>query len=215
MAAHNPVSEEDLEKSFREDPAVGIRLLWDNYSDVILRYIKSEGWGLQDADRLDVLQQTFLELWQKTQSPAFDIRRVLAIVFQIAKCRVRDTLRRMKHRANSDTDAILGYVAKDYASSDIGQKLRRPDKVDWAEFRQHLHEVIAALPGRQLIVARIFVDNYEDFRERDTYGPLAELVSAVTGKPETVAAVKNVWLEAKQKIVKEMTRRGFNFLEAE
>ena len=139
----------------------------------------------------------------------------MALVFRIVKCRARDMLRRKKHRANPDTDAILSYVAKDYSESDIGIKLRYPDSVVWEEFRHNLYEVISALPERQRIVAWVFVENYEDFRERDTYTPLAELVSKITGKPETVVAVKNAWLEAKRKIVKEMSHRGFNFLKAE
>ena len=89
-----------------------------------------------------------LELWMKAQLPDFDHRKPMALVNEIANCRIRDTLRRKKHRANPETDAILDYVGKDFAVSDIGNNLRYPDKVDWDEFRQHLHEVIAELPGR-------------------------------------------------------------------
>ena len=215
MSVHNSISEKDLEEAFKDDPEFGMRLLYEEYQEIILRYIKMHAWGLQFADCLEVFQQTMIEFWNKTQSPNFDHQKPLALIFWIAKCRSRDMLRRKKHRANPDTDAILEYVGKDYAASDIGYKLRYPDQVDWDEFRQNLHEVIAELPERQLIVARVFVDNYEDFRKRDTYQPLATLVSNVTGKQESVVAVKSAWLEAKQKIVKEMTRRGFNFLEAE
>lgn len=216
MTAHSRTPEEDLEEAFEEDPEFGIRLLYADYKEVILRFIKREGFGLQIADCLDVFQQTMLEFWQKAQLPDFHHRKLLALVFQIAKCRTVDRLRRKKHRVNSDTDAILEHVANDFAGSVRGHKLRYPDEmVEWGEFRQNLHEVIAELPGRQLIVARVFVDNYEDFRERDTYVPLAELVEKITGKVESVVAVKNVWLEAKKKIVSEMTRRGFTFLEAE
>lgn len=215
MTARNPVTEQELEDVFKDDPDFGIRVLHEDFSEVILRYIKKHAWGLQLADWMDIYQQTMLELLRRAREPGFDHRKPLALVFCIVKRRARDMLRRKKHRANPDTDAILEYVAKDYSESDIGIKLRYPDHVVWEEFRQNLYEVIAALPERQRIVARVFVDNYEDFRERDTYAPLAELVGGITGKPESVVAVKNAWLEAKQKIVKEMTRRGFNFLEAE
>ena len=207
MTARNPVTEQDLEEVFKDDPDFGIRLLHEDFREVILRYIKKHGWGLQLADWMDIYSQTILEMIQKSREPGFDHRKPLALAFHIAKCRTRDMLRRRKHRANPDTDAILDCVAKDFSESDIGIKLRYPDSVVWEEFQQNLYEVIAALPGRQRIVARVFIDNYEDFRERDTYTPLAELVSNITGKPESVVA--------KQKIVKELTRRGFNFLEAE
>ena len=215
MTARNAVTEKELEEVFKDDPDFGIRVLHEDFREVILAYIKKHAWGLQLADWMDIYQKTMLQLIQRSREPHFDHRRPLALVFRIVKCRARDTLRRKKHRANPDNDAILNYVGKDFSESDIGIKLRYPDRVVWQEFRQNLYEVIAALPERQRIVARAFVDNYEDFRERDTYTLLAELVSKITGKPETVVAVKNAWLEAKQKIVKEMTRRGFNFLEAE
>jgi hypothetical protein len=156
-----------------------------------------------------------LELIEVARAPGFDPHKPLALVFTIAHRRVKDKLRRMKHRPNADPDAILEYVGKDYAGSDFGFKWKYADNLHWKDFEQALREVIATLPGKQLIVARVFVDNYETFRERDTYGPLAELVSEVTGEQETVAAVKSAWHEAKQKIVRELTRRGFDIFESE
>jgi len=215
MAAHNPVSEEELEAAFEDDPDFGVEALFEDYREVIFRYIKKHGWGLQHADWLDVLQQTMLELTEKARAPSFDHHKPLSLVFTIAGRRIKDKLRRMKHRANSDPDAILEYVAKDYNGSEFGMKWKYAENLHWEDFQQALHEVIATLPGKQLIVARVFVDNYENFRERDTYAPLAELVSRVTGEQETVAGVKSAWHEAKQKIVRELTRRGFNFFETE
>ncbi|HUY34367.1 MAG TPA: sigma-70 family RNA polymerase sigma factor [Pirellulales bacterium] len=215
MTAHNPVSEAELEAVFENDPDFGVEALFEDYGETVFRYIKKHGWGLQHADWLDVLQQTMLELTVKARSPGFDHRKPLSIVFTIASRRIKDKLRRKKHQPNSDPDAILDYVAKDYAGSEFAMKWKYADNIHWEDFRQALHEIIATLPGKQLIVARVFVDNYEDFRERDTYGPLAELVSKVTGEAETVAGVKSAWHEAKAKIVRELTRRGFNFFETE
>lgn len=215
MTAHNPLSEEDLEVAFEENPDFGIEALFEDYREIIFRYIKKHGWGLQRADWLDVLQDTMLQMLEKARAPGFDHHKPLALAFTIANCRIQDRLRRMKLRANTDPDAILEYVARDFAGSEFGMKWKYADNLHWEDFKQALHEVIAALPGKQLIVARVFVDNYEHFRERDTYGPLAELVSQVTGEQETVAGVKSAWYEAKQKIVKELTRRGFNIFEAE
>lgn len=215
MTAHNPVSEQDLEEAFKEDPDFGIRLLYEDYKEVILRYIKKQGRGLQLADWLDVFQQTMLEFWKKARSPDFDHRKPLALVFQIAQFRTWDALRRRKHMPNSDPDAILQHVAKDFRESEIGIQLQFPDGVDWEAFRQNLHEVIADLPEKQKIVARAYVDNYEHFRERDTYAPLADFVGNVTGKKESLVAVKSAWHEAKKKIVKDMARRGFKFIDTE
>ena len=73
--------------------------------------------------------------------------------------------------------------------------------------------VIATLPERQRIVAQAYVDHYEDYKERDTYLPLSEAVGRVTGRRENVVAVKSAWIEAEKKIVRELTRRGFNYLD--
>jgi len=215
MAAHNPVSEKELEAVFKDDPEFGIEALFGDYRDVIFRYIKKHGWGLQHADWLDVLQKSMLELIIKVRAPGFDHRKPLALVFTIAQRRIKDKLRRAKHRPSSNPDAILNHVARDYAGSDFGLKWRYADDIHWDDFRRALHEIVATLPGKQLTVARVFVDNYEDFRERDTYAPLAMLVSRVTGEVETVAGVKSAWHEAKAKIVRELTRRGFNFCDTE
>jgi len=214
MSARNPVSEDELEEVFAEDPEYGVCVLYEEYDQVILAYIKKHGWGLKLEDWLDVLQQTMLEFIEKVRTPDFDHRKPLALVFTIAGRRIRDLLRRKKFRANTDSDVILAHIAKDYNESDVGIGYRHAD-VDWNLFRENLHEVIAELPERQRIVARVFVDNYEDFRANDTYGPLATLVGEVTGQVESVVAVKNAWYEAKRKIVREMTHRGFNFLQPE
>ena len=117
------------------------------------------------------------------------------MVLSIAKNKATDMLRERGHRINVDEDAILDAVASDTKGSDIYLQWRKhvfPAQL--IELREILYEFIATLPERQRIVAQCFVDNYEDFRERDTYRPLAEAVSAITGVMETVADVKNVWI---------------------
>ena len=48
-----------------------------------------------------------------------------------------------------------------------------------------------------------------------SFRALAEEVSRVTGKQETVAAVKSAWYVAKNKIAPALERRGFNFITVE
>src|SRR5437016_693691 len=64
-------------------------------------------------------------------------------------------------------------------------------------------------------VGRCFIDNYEDFRARDTYRPLAEAVSAITHVTESVAAVKSEWRYAREKIIAELNRRGYTYITVE
>jgi hypothetical protein len=81
--------------------------------------------------------------------------------------------------------------------------------------REILLTFIATLPERQRIVAQCFIDNFEDFRLRDTYRPLAEAVGAITGVTENVAAVKSVWRQAREKIIAELQRRGYTYITVE
>ncbi len=213
MTAQGKVSEEDLEEAFRADPKSGMQLLHEDRRDKIARCIKRCGCCLQPHEIKDLYQQTMLEMVQKTKTPDFDPERPLRLAQAIAKRRTVDYLRKQGHRANTNHDAILPHVAEDLGTSDLNLRWRYLDRMIQAEFRQAVEEEVAKLPEKQRIVAKAFVDNYEDLRQRDTYFPLARAVEAVTGKDENVAAVKSAWHEAKRKLVKELTRRGFHFLE--
>lgn len=215
MTTHNPLSEQDLEDAFKDDPEFGIRLLYEDYRETILRYIKSKARALQLADWLDIYQDTMKTLYEKTQEPGFDHRRPLALVFRIAQFKAIDAYRRKKIRANPDTDAIIDHVAEDFRDSKIGMEWRLLDSLEQAEFRQALDEIIPTLPERQRIAAQVFVNNYEDLRARNTYRPLAEEMSKVVCEEVSVVAAKSAWHEAKKKIVRELASRGFKFLETE
>jgi hypothetical protein len=71
------------------------------------------------------------------------------------------------------------------------------------------------LTEKQVIIAVCFKDNFEDFGERDIYPQLARLVSEVTGKDENAMTIKKQWYEARARLVGELVRRGFGFLEIE
>ncbi len=93
-------------------------------------------------------------------------------------------------------------VAADTKGSDILLQWRlHTSPIEARELREILLVFIATLPERQRIVAQCFIDNYEDFRERDTYRPLADAVSAITHVTESVAAVKSEWRDAREKII--------------
>jgi hypothetical protein len=74
---------------------------------------------------------------------------------------------------------------------------------------------VATLPERQRIVAQCFIDNFEMFRPRGVYKPLAEAVSAITGITESVADVKNDWRYAREKITAHLQGLGYDFLTLE
>jgi len=215
MTTQKTVTEEELEEAFRDDPMFGLEVLHAEFRDRIARYIKKHGWDLQPEEIKDLYQETLLEMVQEVRSPGFDPSRPLRLVQTIARRRTIDYLRRKGHRANTNYDAILAYVAGDLGQSDLGLRWRYLDRMIQAEWRQALLEEVARLPERQRIVARAFIDNYEDLSERKTFLPLKEAVAAVTGNDENVVAVKSAWHQAKRTLVSRLTRRGFYFLKEE
>jgi DNA-directed RNA polymerase specialized sigma24 family protein len=217
MAATDPVSEADLESAFRDDPDFAIELLDSDYREGILRYIKCETHGLLRPDELMVAyQETMLALIQRIPKPAFDPERPLRLVCAIARNKGLDILREHGHKVKNDEDAILGAVAADLKNTDLGFEWRRNiGPTEAKEFREVLLEIILTLPHRQRIVAQCFVDHFEDFSQRNTYRPLAEAVSAITGKPESVAAVKSDWRFAREKIAAALIKRGYSFIPGE
>jgi DNA-directed RNA polymerase specialized sigma24 family protein len=208
MTTQNQSTEEDLEEAFKEDVDFGLEMLHEEFRDRIARYIKKCGPSLTPDEIKDLYQDTMVEMVGQARSPDFNPERPLRLVQTIAKRRTFDRLRR-----KTSFDAILPHVAKDLGGSDLQLRWKYLDKMIQAEFKQALFEEIGKLPERQRIVATAFVDNYEDLRERDTYLPLAQAVAAITGEDENVVAVKSAWHEAKRKLVRGLTRRGFNFLE--
>jgi hypothetical protein len=80
-----------------------------------------------------------------------------------------------------------------------------------SEFRQTLLGIVEDLPERQRLVARIFIDHFEEFSPRDIYHRLAALVSDFTGRDEQVEAIKSLWHLARKRIGAELTRQGYAF----
>ena len=213
MAATKPITEEELEQAFRDDPGFGLALLHEDYRHQIGRYIKAKAWGLSREDINDVYQETMLEMVKVIRSPDFDGNRALRIVYDIAKKRAYDALRRRKFRPKQDLDGAIEQIAKDLSGTKIGLEWKLLDKVVWAEFRQASIEAVCKFPRKQQIVARCYVDHYEDFGEREIYAPLARMVGEITGEVENAVTIKKLWQEAKKQLVKEL--KGFNFLKTE
>jgi DNA-directed RNA polymerase specialized sigma24 family protein len=217
MAATDPASEADLDEAFEACPDFGIRFLDSEFRERVLRHIKREGRGFFDYhDQLDVYQETLIAMHARAKKPGFDPCRSLRMVLAIARNKAIDLLRQRGHRINLDEDAILEVVAADTKGSDIHLQWRlHVFPVEARELREILLTFIATLPERQRIVAQCFIDNFEEFRKRGTYRPLAHAVSAITGITESVAVVKNDWRYAREKIIVELQRRGYTYIRVE
>ncbi|MFO0979093.1 MAG: hypothetical protein U0996_21970 [Planctomycetaceae bacterium] len=220
MASSNPISEQELEDAFRDDPDFAIRILHSEFRNQIARYIKSKLVGLPPGQLpeaiKDVYQETMVALIPLVRSTEFDSSSPLRIVFTLAARKAVDYLRRRKYRPKQDIDGAIDQIAKDLASTRIGLRWRLLDQITWQEFRKALLEAVTTvLTPKQAIVARCFIDHYEDFRDHDVYVPLARLVGEITGEVENVVTVKKTWQDAKARLVEELTSKGFNFLATE
>ncbi len=220
MSANNPITEKELEEVFRDDPEDGMRFLYSEFRDQIARFIKSKLWGIpswKKAEEVkDIFQETMMALIPFVRDPNFDWRDPLKIVYNIANKKAIDAIRRWKHRGKENVDNAIDQIAKDLEGTNIGLEWKLQNKTEWKEFRiALLNAVNSVLTEKQMIVARCYVDNYEDFGERNIYAPLARFVGEITGKDENAVTIKKLWQEAKERLVKELSSKGFRFLKTE
>jgi len=218
MALNDPVSNEsDLDEAFESSPEFGIRYLYSEFREYLYRFIKRCGRGFFNyQDYEDVFQLTVFAVYQRAKKPSFCPRHTLGMVITIARNKSIDLLRKRGHKIKLDADGILAAVAADTKGTEMLMRWQlHVSETEANELREILIKFIATLPERQRIVAQCFVDNFEDFHERKTYQPLAEAVSAITRRTETVAGVKSVWRYAREKIVEELQRRGYEFITLE
>jgi DNA-directed RNA polymerase specialized sigma24 family protein len=211
MTTASVASEEALQECLRADPERAVVLLHEWYGLHIARYLKRVTWSLLGPeDMKDAYQETLRAVLERVRSPGFEPSRPLRLVYAIARRKGTDALRRRGYRANTNEDSILHLVAADLKESDLGFAWKkRMGPAEAKEFREVLLKAVAALPARQRLVARVFIDHFEEFRERNTYQPLARAVSTVTGEPENVAAIKSAWRAARTTLAEELARHGY------
>src|SRR5262249_10505655 len=160
----------------------------------ILRYLKRLTWGLLTAEDLqDAYQETLAALWRQAQQPGFDAERPLRLTYALARRKAIDLLRRRGHNARTNADATLALLVQASSLSWHGRRLWRAEAV---ELRELLLEIVQGLPARQRLVARVFIDHFDNWGQRDVYSPLTEAVAAVTGQPENEEAIKSCWRAA-------------------
>jgi DNA-directed RNA polymerase specialized sigma24 family protein len=220
MASNDPASSEaSLDEALECSPEFGIRYLNGDTElrEHVFRYIKRWGRGFfRYEDLEDLFQLTLYAIYMRAKKPEFCPRKTLRMVLTIARNKSIDLLRKRGHRIKIDEDAILEAVAVDTKGSEMLMRWQlHVSHAEAKELREILIKFIPTLPERQRIVAQCFVDNFEEFRKRKTYEPLAAAVSAITKITECVADVKNDWRYAREKIIAELQGRGYTFITLE
>ncbi|MHC4401369.1 MAG: RNA polymerase sigma factor [Planctomycetota bacterium] len=211
MRAGEPVTEKELDEAFRADPEFGLVALDADFRKDIGRCIKSVGWSFDSHEIWDVYQQVLLELVEMVRKGTVDLNQpLLPLAKTIARRRAIDHLRRKGHRLKRNLDDVLETLAEKLTSSNLNLRWRYLDRLVQKEFRAALMEEVSQLPHKQRVVAEARVNHFEDGWEA-----VKEEVSRVTGKQETVVAVKSAWRDAKETLRDRLTRRKFNFLKPE
>jgi DNA-directed RNA polymerase specialized sigma24 family protein len=196
-------AEDTLQGYLRADPDRALAYLHEHFGLLIARYLKRVTWSLLGAEDLkDAYQETLKGVLEKVRAPGFEPARPLRLVYAIARRKGLDCLRRRGHRPVADNALLHRITAEPPGPERLGP-------AEAKEFREVLLQIVQALPDRQRLIARVFVDHFEEFRPRETYEPLARAVSAITGEPVNVPAVKSAWHAARGTIATELSRRGY------
>lgn len=221
VKATNEISEEELEEAFLDDPEFGLRLLHTDFRDRIAREIRSKLWDVRPNDARaeaikDVYCNTILELAKLVHKGGYDWRKPLGIAIDIARKKAIDFIRRRRRLHKQDIEGAIDQIASDLTDTKVGFQWHLRTKIEKDEFHRVLLEAIdTVLTDKQAIIAVCFKDNFEEFGEREIYAPLARYVSEVTGKDENAMTIKKQWSEARQRLTRELVRRGFSFLDTE
>lgn len=216
MESAEPFTDEDLkdlEDLLRTDPRAACDLIHEAYQERVFAYIKKLGRGfLKTEDCLDAYQEVMLAFWQRAQRKDFDPKGFERMLFRMAHNKAIDGRRLKTTRRRHDHDLIAA-VAADLKDTDVGRQWSLMDVLEREEFRQIVESVIDKLPDRQKVVAVVFVDNFEEFRARNTYLPLAERVRDLTGEEVSVACVKSAWRAVRERLITILSAKGFSLVE--
>jgi RNA polymerase sigma factor (sigma-70 family) len=211
MTAPPSVHNDDLRDALQEAAAAALDHLHAAFGVRLARYLKRVTWGLLSPEDLqDAYQETLLAFWKQTQAVGFDPEQPLRLAQTIAQRKGLDALRRRGHRPATNQESLMSAIETDLQSSRLGIAwCKQMGPAERQELRQVLLDTIAALPERQRLVARVYLDHFEDFGQRDLYEPLTRAVAEVTGQAENVQAIKSLWRAARTALAAELTRRGY------
>jgi DNA-directed RNA polymerase specialized sigma24 family protein len=217
MTTDQVPTDAELEEFLREEgPEFFLEALYDKpFRLRLARYIKRVSWGTLEPNELaDVVQDTLIAVWENVSEPGFDNKAPLRIVYTIARNKAID-LRRRKTRSRSapDQEAVNKYAAADLSGTRLGLNWKLMDPIERAEFDTALFEIVCGLPKRQRMVAETFFEIFPELRERGKFKPLADALGRRTGKTEDVVSVKSAWQAAREKIKRDLYRKGFRFVE--
>jgi DNA-directed RNA polymerase specialized sigma24 family protein len=191
------------------------RLSWVHraLSSRLAQFIRGVTWGLiSREDVQDAYQETVHAFWNILGSRDVPAEEYLPRLQAIARNKAIDALRRKRHRPGTNNEEILLTLEDPYCypADRFYYGSPRLAPAEGRELSAVLAEVVAALPPRQRLVARVYLEHCAEFGARDVYEPLTALVQEITGQQENVETIKSLWHAARKAIQAALVRRGYD-----
>jgi DNA-directed RNA polymerase specialized sigma24 family protein len=205
------VTEDELERLFREDSKFAVEMLDSEYRENIWRFIRSRCRYFDDDDVHEVYVKTLKDFIRCVKKPDFDPKSPLKLVFHIATLRARDRRRAKKASVEPNFDALLEPIAQDM--KDTTTRLNwQLMKSNWPEFRALLDKLIDQLPDKQRDAMNAFVETFWEIRTQGSMRRLAEHIRQQYGYDCTAAQAADNVRAAIETLEPKLNRAGFNLL---
>lgn len=207
------VSEQELEKAFRESPLRGLQFLEGHFRKNIFAYIKSLCPLMGPSDLLEVYQDTMRRLVKKVRQPDFSPERPMRLVQDIARKTAIDARRKHKLPTIGDARDVAELLGGDLSGTKVAMEWRLILKEDMPKVRKAIDEAIESLPTKQKVTAIAMMQVYEQIHDDRSYLPLKEKVQELTGEELSTTQAYDNWRQARKTIAARLRQAGFNLLE--
>lgn len=196
-----------IENFIREgQPGAAIETLYFDLLTWLTQVIyQASGGSLQAADVGTAVTDCLVALARRFAATDFDPSNVKAYIKQVARSKGQGVLRSwLRQQFRTTTDEVTEDLIPVVDPGASGEQLA------WQELLDQIEGLLSDLPGKQQLVARLWLKNVTSFLDGTDYLFLAELVSAQTGEPEDPDAIRITWAAAKAKLRDPLRRAGYH-----
>ena len=186
----------------------GIATIWD--ADILIwaasQIVEARDAGIRPSRRMQATPYEILRFIGRGTSLR-DYQRLKAALDRLQSTTIatsiRETTGRRLHRFSwinewkERTDAMLERLGDRVEESAPGDILRQMEEEDREHLLLEIRRSVSGLPDRQKTIIQAFVDHFPETEDREA---LRRLVSEMTGRDETRAAVSRAFYEARRKV---------------
>jgi DNA-directed RNA polymerase specialized sigma24 family protein len=171
----------------------GLQHIHDSLRDRLCGRARNFFPGFRPQELADAWHDTLTDVLRAAKNGGIDLNRPLEpLVWTILKNKVADHFRRSGKLADA-----IGYATRVLQNSARAAAWARKSADEQEMTFARVRAAIAGLPLRQRVIIQVYINNFERI---ETLEDLRDLVSAETGQPETVVAVKRARQEALKKV---------------